>query len=180
LVGDLHALAITYDCAIVTVLHENPGSTEGKMRGHLGSQLERKAETPLRLAKDAASGVTTIWSDRARHCHLPREEGACFAWSNEAGMHISAGTAREIKASVRQAKFFQEAKAAFGPNASLGYSELAKRITEIAKVTIKTAEKRINTYQVEGVAVKNLEGKYLLKVPLPSNPPTTLHRPAEG
>ena len=32
-----------------------------KGRGHLGSQLERKAETNLRL--DNVDGVTTIWSE---------------------------------------------------------------------------------------------------------------------
>jgi hypothetical protein len=180
LVGSLHATAIKHDCCVFVIIHENPGSDNGKTRGHLGSQIERKAETPLRLAKDATSGVTTVWSDRARHCHIPRDQGMCFAWSDEAGMHVSVGTAREIKASAKQAKFFQEAKAAFGSDASLGYSELAARIMEVANVTIKTAEKRIGTYQIEGVAVKSQEGRYLLKVPPPSNPPTTRIQPAEG
>jgi len=56
-VDELHQLAIKYDTVIVCVLHENPGSDIGKTRGHLGSQLERKAETNLRLVKDG-EGVT--------------------------------------------------------------------------------------------------------------------------
>jgi hypothetical protein len=42
LVGSLHAMAINYDCAVFTVIHENPGSEIGKTRGHLGSHIERK------------------------------------------------------------------------------------------------------------------------------------------
>lgn len=50
-VAELHDLAIRHDCPIVNVVHENPGQDGGKMRGHLGSQLERKAESNLRLRK---------------------------------------------------------------------------------------------------------------------------------
>jgi hypothetical protein len=50
LVRKLQTTAINYSCGIITVLHENPGSDIGKTRGHLGSQLARKAETNLRLA----------------------------------------------------------------------------------------------------------------------------------
>ena len=42
LVGELHKLAITHDCPIVLVLHENPGSESGKTRGHLGSHLGKR------------------------------------------------------------------------------------------------------------------------------------------
>ena len=163
LVGRLHTLAIEHDCAIVVVLHENPGSMDGKMRGHLGSQLERKAETPLRLSKDAATGISTVWSDRARHCHLPREQGMCFQWSDTAGMHVSCGTAREIKASARQEKFRDEAEGAFGDADKLSYSDLVARITETVGVVPKTAEKRVKTYVADGLVLKSTEGIYSLK-----------------
>lgn len=44
-VAELHDLAIRYHCPIINVVHENPGQDGGKMRGHLGSQLERKSES---------------------------------------------------------------------------------------------------------------------------------------
>ena len=163
LVGRLHTLAIEHDCAIIVVLHENPGSMDGKMRGHLGSQLERKAETPLRLAKDAATGISTVWSDRARHCHLPREEGMCFQWSDQAGMHVCCGTAREIKANAKQEKFRDEAEGAFGDSDKLSYSDLVARITETVGVVQKTAEKRVKTYVADGLVLKSTEGIYTLK-----------------
>lgn len=163
LVGRLHSLAILHDCAIVCVLHENPGSENGKMRGHLGSQLERKAETPLRLAKDAASGVTTIWADRARHCHLPREQGICFAWSEQAKMHVSVGTVREIRASAKSAKLRAEAEAAFGEAGSMTYTELVARVMETSIIAEKTAERRVKMFTMEGIVIKTEVGNYVLK-----------------
>ena len=84
-VAELHDMAIRYDCPIVGVIHFNPGSE--KTRGHLGSHLERKAETNLRL--DKANGMTTIWSEKQRRAPIPKEAGLCFQWSDEAGMHVS-------------------------------------------------------------------------------------------
>lgn len=153
LVHLLHKAAIQYECSIITVLHENPGSDNGKMRGHLGSQLERKAETPLRLHKDAASGITTIWADRARHCHVPKSHGTCFVWSDRAQMHVSCGSASEVKTEGKSAKLAGEAAAAFGDAEALSHTDLKTRIMETAKVKEDAAKKRIKTYTESGVVV---------------------------
>jgi len=87
-VDKLHQLAIQYLTVILAIIHENPSSEIGKTRGHLGSQLERKAETNLRLAKDG-DGVTTIFADKARHAHIPKALGPRFVWSVEENMHVS-------------------------------------------------------------------------------------------
>lgn len=49
LVTELMALSSIYDCHILTVLHTNPNSD--KARGHVGSSLQRKAETVLYVHK---------------------------------------------------------------------------------------------------------------------------------
>ena len=86
-VAELHGLAIEYDCPIINVVHENPGQNAGKMRGHLGSQLERKAESNLRLSKD--DQVTVIFSEKMRKAPILECDGPRFEWSDEAGMHVS-------------------------------------------------------------------------------------------
>lgn len=162
LVGMLHATAIKYACGIITVLHENPGSLEGKTRGHLGSQLERKSETNLRLAKDA-NGVTTVWSDRARHGNTPREEGQCFQWSDTAGMHVSCGTAREIKATAKSAKFREEVESIFGEAIEYSFTDYVAKIRESVGVAKSTAEQRVKKYAGEGFVQKSADGIYRLK-----------------
>lgn len=49
LVGELMALSTEFNCHIICVLHTNPGSD--KARGHLGSSLQRKAESVLYVHK---------------------------------------------------------------------------------------------------------------------------------
>ena len=100
LVGLIEGLAVEYNTVFVLVIHENPGSEIGKTRGHLGSHLERKAETPLRLEKDA-DGVTVMYADRARACHIPKDQGIRFAWDNEAQMHRLLTDAQAQSCSVR-------------------------------------------------------------------------------
>ena len=48
-VGELMALSTEYNCHIMCVLHTNPNSD--KARGHIGSTLQRKAETMIYVRK---------------------------------------------------------------------------------------------------------------------------------
>jgi hypothetical protein len=84
-VAQLHGWAIAYHCAILCVIHKNPGSE--KVRGHLGSQIERKAETNLNLEKDG--DVTVVWSAKNRGAPISKDTAPRFAWNDEAKMHLS-------------------------------------------------------------------------------------------
>lgn len=159
LVGNLHALAMQLGCAIGTVLHENPGSETGKTRGHLGSQLERKVETNLRLAKDA-EGITSLWAERARHCHLPKEQATCFQWSDEAGMHVSCGTAGEIRSAANRGKMEADADRAFGSADALSYTELAEAIGDAFTLQPRASKDRIKKWVAEGIITKQNDGRY--------------------
>ncbi|MCX8497138.1 MAG: hypothetical protein ORN51_13235, partial [Akkermansiaceae bacterium] len=165
LVAELHTAAISYDCAIITILHENPGGSEtGKTRGHLGSQVERKAETNLRLAKDS-HGVTTIWAEKARHCYLPKSEGPCFAWNDQAMMHTSCGTAKQMKSAELREKMNLEAEAAFGEVGSMTYTELVEAIMKALDVSERTAKSRVTTWLAEGITRKTSTGNHTLTNP---------------
>lgn len=164
LVAELHTLAIHYDCAAVTVLHENPGSENGKTRGHLGSQLERKAETNLRLAKDK-DGITTIWAERARHCHLPKEQGSCFSWNEAQSMHTSCGTASEIKSLATRERMKGEAESAFGGEDTMSYTDLVSAIMENLDIKDRAAKTRVKSWRAEGVIRKNSTGTYSITDP---------------
>jgi hypothetical protein len=161
LVAELHSLAILHDCAVLTVLHENPGTETGKTRGHLGSQLERKAETNLRLHKDSG-GVTTIWAEKARHGHIPKDAGSCFEWSDAHGMHMSCGTAREIKASAKRSKAEEEAARAFAGHGDMTHGELRDAIMDALALAERTAKLRIQAWAAEGIITRGRDQKYAL------------------
>jgi hypothetical protein len=87
MVARLHGLAIQYACHINGVIHLNPGTE--KSRGHLGSQLERKAETNLQMEKDKDDESSLIFSTKNRRAGIPRNLGIAFKWDDEEKMHLS-------------------------------------------------------------------------------------------
>ncbi len=90
LIARLHGAAIEFDTAIVNILHLNPAGKDkvDKGRGHLGSQLERKAESNLTLKKDG--DVTVVCAEgRQRGRPIPEAKSPAFKWSEEHGMHRS-------------------------------------------------------------------------------------------
>lgn len=86
--ASLQSTAIECSCPIIVVIHENPGSHNGKGRGHLGSQLERKAESNIRLEK-TKSGNTVIFAEKMRGAPISRDIGPKIVWSDDAEMHVS-------------------------------------------------------------------------------------------
>lgn len=104
LVSQLQALAQEFNAAFVCVIHENPGSENAKTRGHLGSELNRKAFANLRIDKDSETSVSTIYGTDMRKRDLPKEQGFCFAWDDAAGMHSFQGRAAGIKAAQADGK----------------------------------------------------------------------------
>jgi hypothetical protein len=114
LVSILMALSQEYHCAIMCVLHENPGTDQGKTRGHLGSELNRKAFANLRIDKDSEM-LSTIYGTEMRKREIPREQGFCFAWDDAAGMHTFQGRAAGVKAAKHEAEAIATARAEWEP-----------------------------------------------------------------
>jgi hypothetical protein len=154
LVSELHGMAINLDCSIICVIHLNPGSV--KTRGHLGSQIERKAETNLLLDKDA-DGVTVIWSDKQRRAPIPKETGPCFAWRNSIGMHGSVENPKvaekQIRAKDKADEMARLADDIFRAKKELHYGDMvnflmSKRGGELKE---RTATRRIETLSESGL-----------------------------
>ena len=163
LVAELHKLAIDFDTTILCVLHENPGSETGKTRGHLGSQLERKAESNLRMTKDA-DGVTTVFTANSRHASISKEQGPRFAWSDEAAMHVSVQTTAATKTDAKRERLEELARQIFAsvPDAvGLTWTQVHEQIEQLEGIVRDTARKRFD-------AIRNLKiiresgGKYRL------------------
>jgi len=164
LVEHLAQLAITYACPIIVVLHENPSGFEtGKTRGHLGSQLERKAESNLRIAKDAKTGASTIFSERCRHACISRDDALRFAWSTPEGMHVTVEPeTKESKAETARKTEQPECQAVFaGHVGQMPYRELKQRIMENVHVAEPTAKRRIKLWLSLGLIKQGSTGCYL-------------------
>jgi hypothetical protein len=143
LVDMLHALAEKLETVIVSVIHENPGTETGKTRGHLGSHLERKAETNLRLSKEGAT--TTIFSEKSRSCNIPKEIGPRFAYDESLGLHVSTATLREAKDSAKREELAELARAVFNTagESILPYGRLRDEVKRLNACGHATAERVI-------------------------------------
>lgn len=87
LITELHKAAISYACPVILVLHMNAGSENEKGRGHLGSQLERKSESNITMAKNGE--VSSYWATKQRGKMIAKDGAPAFKWSEEAQMHVS-------------------------------------------------------------------------------------------
>ncbi|MFK7849633.1 MAG: AAA family ATPase [Akkermansiaceae bacterium] len=114
LISQVHALSQQYTCPIYCILHENPGTDQGKTRGHLGSELNRKAFANLRIDKDDEA-VSTIYGTDMRKRDLPKQQGFCFAWDDKAGMHAFQGRQAGLKAAQKEAKQAEKERDYFTP-----------------------------------------------------------------
>ena len=176
LVEELMQLAIKYNCPIINVLHENPSGTGqgyAKGRGHLGSQLERKSESNLRIEKDK-DGISTIHSDRCRRASIPKSQGVRFQWCDEAGMHV---TVYSIAAADKDAKKREEelpvVDAVFNDaSGDLSYGELKARLGEHAGIKNRTAERRIKSWVGLGLISRRENGSYTRPQPSTVTPPS--------
>ncbi len=161
LVQELNSLAVKYDCPILMVLHLNP-SSDFKTRGHLGSQLERKAESVIAL--ENKNNIVTAWLARGRDTYLPKDKGHRFGWNEETRRFESIqGTLKEIKTAqkkkVEKLQWQEVANRLFTDN-PLSYSACIEKIMQIRPVKKRTAEKNMRSMTEYGVIEKNAIGEY--------------------
>lgn len=163
LVAELIRLAVDYDCPIITVLHENPSQlgASGKTRGHLGSQLERKAESNLRIIKD--DEISVVFSEKCRSANLPRAQGSRFRWDDMEGMHVSVNTTEHDEKKDRNKTIEEDACASaferiVGP---ASYTKLKEQVMKQLHIQGAGSEKRISKWKKMGLIRKNDHGEYI-------------------
>lgn len=150
-ITDLQKLAIDNACPIAGVLHYNPGSEKG--RGHLGSQLERRAESNIALTK--LGGMVEIWSDKQRGAPIIKGQGPSFTWDKDMMMHVSTASrcATQQKAALDEAR--EQAKKLFNGDAQLRYGALKMAIAAQLDKSESTSERKIKEWGRLGIIRKN-------------------------
>ena len=78
-----------YNTCIVTILHFIPSGL--KLRGHLGSELQRKAAAILSIEKDTDPSVSVVKALKVRDGSPLDVPIMQFAWDKDAGMHVYLG-----------------------------------------------------------------------------------------
>jgi hypothetical protein len=158
LVTELESIAAGFNCSAIGVLHLNPSPAGQltKSRGHLGSHLERKCETDLRLVKDG-DGITTMFTASARHSPIIEADGPRFSWSVQDGMHrLLSGSNRQDKESAEKEYLRELAGDCFAgtPTPRMRWCELVAAVEKTAKCKERTAQEKVARMKKMGVVIQ--------------------------
>lgn len=143
IVEELYRLAGIYKTCIVTVLHFIPNGL--KLRGHLGSELQRKAAAILSIEKDGNdTGVSVVKALKVRDGSPLDVPLMQFAWDKELGMHIYCGEKpREEKEKRKEMELLKVAREILGQQPYITYIDLCEQIQSVMDVKERTAKSYI-------------------------------------
>ena len=98
-VEELYRLAGIYNTCIVCVLHYVPNGL--KLRGHLGSEVQRKAATIISIEKDKDPAISVVKALKVRDGSALDVPLMQFSWNKSLAMHTYIGNKSE-KARVQR------------------------------------------------------------------------------
>jgi hypothetical protein len=152
LVRELLQLSSQYQTGIMGVLHLNPGKESDKVRGHVGSQAERKAETILVSEKQADNSVI-VYTKYSRHREITKRDAPRMVWCDTFGGFVSAPSDTEAVSSAQEEATRKLAVDLFAVNQSLSYSDAIERIMQLTGKSVSTCKRKLGQMR-EGDFVK--------------------------
>lgn len=135
LITSLQAAAIEYGTAVVLILHMNPNAeANSKGRGHLGSQLERKAESNITMEKDGEE-ITKVWATKQRGKSITKDRAIAFKWSDEHQMHRTCAAPDSGQKSGRSPKYEFSTFREMMPEHSAKHIPLAELLRKMEQIS---------------------------------------------
>lgn len=157
-VEELYRLAGIYKACIVTVLHFIPNGL--KLRGHLGSELQRKAATILSIEKDSDPAISVVKALKVRDGSPLDVPIMQFSWDKEKAMHVYLGEKpKEEKDKRKEDELVAVAKEVFSRKRFVTYVELAEEIQSILEVKERTAKSYIKFMREKEIILKSSDNQ---------------------
>lgn len=154
IVDELYRLAGIYKTCIVCVLHYVPNGL--KLRGHLGSELQRKAAAILSVELDNDPSISVVKALKVRDGSPLDVPLMQFSWDREIGMHIYIGEKpREEKEKRKEKELVNVAREIFGSQKHLTYIDLCDRIQQIMDVKERTSKSYIKFMREKEIIIKD-------------------------
>jgi hypothetical protein len=159
-VAAIRKLSIDYRCPLLAAIHLNPNSD--KERGHLGSELTRKAESNLKLERDG--DVITLYATRNRKAPISKDRGPRFEWSNEHNRHVSIENTGDARDAAKRVNMRAEAEAVFeyAAKTQMSWTDCLEVTMKALKLSQGGARKHFTEWCRLGIVVQNIIKKYEL------------------
>lgn len=157
LIDEIYRLAGIYRTCIAAVVHFVPNGL--KLRGHLGSELQRKSAAILSIEKDENPEISVVKALKVRDGSPLDVPLMQFQWDKKMGMPVYVGEKPRAEKEKRKEKELAEmAREAFTRQEKYGYIELCELIQEMLEVKERTAKGYIRYMREKEIVEK--EGDY--------------------
>ncbi|GHT08974.1 topoisomerase [Bacteroidia bacterium] len=153
-IDELYRLAGIYKTCIVCVLHFIPNGL--KLRGHLGSELQRKAAAILSIEKDENPAVSVVKALKVRDGSPLDVPLVQFAWDKEKDMHTYFGEKpKEEKEKRKETELTGVAKTIFANQRFCTYVDLCEQIQRLLDVKERTAKSYIKFMREKEIILRD-------------------------
>ncbi len=151
---ELYRLAGIYQTTNVCVLHFIPNGL--KLRGHLGSELRRKAAGILSIEKDDQPSVSVVKVLKVRDGSPLDVPLIQFAWDKKEEMQVYLGEkSKEEKEKHKENELNATAKTLFAQKRYYSYQELTDKLQEYLDVKERTAKGYIKFMSEKEIILKD-------------------------
>ncbi|MEI7582729.1 toprim domain-containing protein [Runella sp.] len=154
LVEELHRMAGIYQTCLLCVLHLVPNGI--KLRGHLGSELQRKAAGILCIEKDTDTDVSCIRALKVRSGSPLDVPLIQFVWNKEKGYHTYLGEKTKDATHDRKRKDLRAlAEDIFQQKDRCNYTELVEVLQLQLDIKERTAKSYVKFMRENEIIVRN-------------------------
>ena len=159
IVDELYRLAGIYNTCIICVLHFVPNGI--KLRGHIGSELQRKAAGILSIEKDDNPEYSVVKALKVRDGSPLDVPMMLFGWDKAEDMHVYRGEkAKEDKEKRKTDELIGVIRDAFRSSFKLSYQELCEVLMREMEIKDRTAKKYIAYMKEQRILTQDVNGNY--------------------
>ncbi len=150
-VEKLYRLASIYNTCIVCVLHFIPNGL--KLRGHLGSELQRKAAAIVSIERDGDTSISLIKALKVRDGSPLDVPIIKFSWNKEKMMHCYIG--EKQKSERKKVELKRGATDIFSKRPLLTLKELIEEVETYFDIKDRAARNYIDNMKSEGYIIES-------------------------
>jgi len=159
IVDELYRLAGIYNTCIICVLHFVPNGI--KLRGHIGSELQRKAAGILSIEKDDNPEYSVVKALKVRDGSPLDVPMMLFGWDKAEDMHVYRGEkSKEDKEKRKTDELIAVVKETFRNSFKLNYQELCEVLMRKMEIKDRTAKKYIAYMKEQHILIQDTSGNY--------------------
>jgi hypothetical protein len=154
MIDELYRLAGIYKTCIICVLHFIPNGL--KLRGHLGSELQRKAAAILSIEHEGDTQISVVKALKVRDGSPLDVPLIQFSWDKELQMHTFIGEKpKEEKDRRKEEELTNVARIIFSKQRYCTYVELCEQLQSILDVKERTAKNYIRFMRDREIILKD-------------------------